>query len=214
MTEFEIVTAVRELVTSTEGVTNTSLSEEQVADEIDTLRVRLMMEMDGKSLFRRPYTGFAQRIKSLKVLKDNDRVSYVNIPRLVTKIGNDPACLYIGGKDNNSPYRLITGDLTNATHDHFVGKLAIAHYDEGKITFKNVAPQYITVVGVFEDPSDLEIYGDYDPEVSEYPIPAGMVDMLIGKTADSYIRTMYRVRPQPNVQTDIPQAGNAGSKSK
>jgi hypothetical protein len=98
--------------------------------------------------------------------------------------------------------------MKNALHDHFIGKMAIAHYDEGKITFKNVSPQYVTVVAVFEDPSDLEIYGDYDPESSEYPLPASMIDSLIGKTAESYIRTMYRIRPQPNIQTDLPNAGS------
>lgn len=207
MTEFEIVTAVRELVTSTEGVTNTSLSEEQVADEVDTLRVRMALELDSKSLFRRPYQGFTQRIKSLKINKDSEKVSYVDIPRLVIQINGEPAALYIGGKDDASPYRLVTGDIKNALHDHFIGKMPIVHYAEGRLTFRNVSPQFITVVGVFEDPSDLELSADYDPEVSEYPMPAGLIDQLIGKTTESYIRTMYRIRPQPNIQTDMPNAG-------
>jgi hypothetical protein len=208
MTEFEIITSVMELVTSTEGVTNTSLSQEQVADECDTLRVRLIGEQDKLTLFRRPYQGYTQKIPSLKILKDNDKVSYVDIPRLVIKSNGEPAHLYIGGKDMASPYRLVTGDIRNALEDHFVGKLAIVHYHEGRLTFKNVAPQYISVVAVFEDPSDLELGGNYDPENSEYPFPAGMIDILIGKTAEAYIRTMYRVRVQPNVQTDSPNAGS------
>lgn len=212
MTEFQIVTAVMELVTSAEGVTNTSLSPDQVAEEVDTFRVRLMSEMDAKSLFRRPYTGFTQRITTVQVKKDSDKVSYADIPRLVTKLGGDPAVLYIGGKDNNSPYRPVTGDINNALHDHFVGKMPIVHYAEGRLTFRNVAPQQITVVGVFEDPSDLEQYGDYDSEVSEYPLPAGMIDMVIGKTAESYLRTMYRKMPIPNVQSDLPTG--AGPKPK
>ena len=169
MTEFEIVTSVMELVTSNEGVTNTSLSAEQVADEVDTLRVRMAMELDSKSIFRRPYQGFTQRIASLTVKKDSNKKSYCEIPRLVIKANGEPAYLYIGGKDNASPYRLVTGDIENAMHDHFIGKLALVHYDEGKLTFRNAAPMFITVVGVFEDPSDLEITSDYDPETSEYP---------------------------------------------
>lgn len=207
MTEFEIVSSVMELVTSSEGVTNTSLSPEQVADEIDTLRVRMAAELDGKSLFRRPYQGFTQTIKSLSVLKDSNRVSYLDIPRLVIQLNGEPACLYIGGKDDKSPYRLVTGNLENYVHDHIIGKMPIAHYQEGRITFRNVAPQQIKLVAVFEDPSDLEIYGDYDSETSEYPMPAAMIDSLIGKTAESYLRAMYRIRPQPNTQTDLPNAG-------
>lgn len=200
-----------ELVTSAEGVTNTSLSPDQVADELDTLRVRMIMEADKATVFRRPYQGYTQQIASLKVLKDSEKVSYADIPRLVIKSTGEPAALYIGGKDNKSPYRLVTGDVENALHDHFVGRMPIVHYHEGRLTFRNVAPQSITVIGVFEDPSDLELGGDYDSETNEYPFPAGMIDMLIGKTAESFIRTMYRIRPQPNVQADIP---NAGSKPK
>ncbi len=130
-----------ELVTSSEGVTNTSLSPEQVADEIDTLRIRMAAELDGRSLFRRPYQGFTQTIKSLSVLKDSNRVSYLDIPRLAIQLNGEPACLYIGGKDDKSPYRLVTGNLENYVHDHFIGKMPIAHYQEGRITFRNVAPQ-------------------------------------------------------------------------
>jgi hypothetical protein len=207
MTEFEIVTSVMELVTSAEGVTNTSLSPDQVADELDTLRVRMIMEADKLTIFRRPYQGYTQQIPSLKVEKDSNKVSFVKIPRLVIKANGEPSVLYIGGKDDKSPYRVVTGDVQNALHDHFVGKMAIALYHEGTLTFKNVAPQFIKVVAVFEDPSDLDVGGNYDPENDEYPFPAGMIDVLIGKTAESYIRTMYRIRPQPNVQTDIPNAG-------
>jgi hypothetical protein len=211
MTESQIVTAVMELVTSAEGVTNTSLSPDQVAEEVDTFRVRMIMEADKATVFRRPYMGMTQEISSLKVEKTSEKVSYVNIPRLVIKANGEPATLYIGGKDDKSPYRVVTGDIENAIHDHFVGSMAIVHYQEGRLTFRNVAPQYIKVVAVFEDPSKLELGGHYDPDTSEYPFPAGMIDILIGKTADSYIRTMYRIRPQPNVQADIP---NAGSKNK
>ena len=207
MTELQIVTSVLELVTSAEGVTNTSLSREQVADEIDTLRCRMMAEIDAKSIFRNPYVGYTQTITNLKVERDANRVSYADIPRVFVQLGGEPAIAYIGGKDGKSPYRVITGDMENAVHDQFVGKMATVHYAEGRLTFRNVSPQYIKVVAVFEDPSDLEYSGDYDSETSEYPMVAGMVDMLIGKSTESYIRTMYRVRPQPNTQTDLAGAG-------
>ena len=207
MTELAIVSSVMEMVTSGEGVTNTSLSYDQVAEELDTLRVRTIGELEGQTLFRRPYQGYTQTIKSIKVSRTEDKIAYVDIPRLVLHRHHDPAALYIGGTDGKNPYRIITGDIENALHDQFIGKLPIVHYREGKLTFKNVSPQNIMIVGVFEDPSDLEAYGEYDNEVSEYPLPAGLIDVVIGKLTESYVRTMYRIRPQPNIQSDIPNAG-------
>lgn len=207
MTEFEIVSSVMELVTSAEGVTNTSLSPDQVANEIDTLRVRMASELDARGLFRRPFQGFTQTINNLAVLKDSNKVSYVNIPRLVIGMNGEPAAFYIGGRDDKSPYRVVTGNVENYLHDHFIGKSAIAHYSDGKITFRNIAPQSIKIIAVFEDPSDLEAYNEYDSETSDYPIPASLIDNLIGKTANSYMRAMYRIRPQVNTQTDLPNAG-------
>lgn len=208
MTELEIISSVMELVTSAEGVTNTSLSREQVGDELDTLRVRMIMEIDARSNFRRPYQGYTQTISNLQIQRDSNRNPYVDVPRMAIQLSGEPACLYIGGRDGKSEYHFVTGgDIENVVHEQFTGKMPIACYNDGRITFKNVSPQYIKITAVFEDPSDLEIYGDYDSETSEYPLPAGLVDSLIGKTAESYIRTMYRVRPQPNTQTDLPGAG-------
>lgn len=215
MTEFEIVTAVMNLVTSHEGVTNTSLSPDQVAEEVDTLRGRMSFDMDKFGLFRRPYIGFTQTIDSLPVKKrQSDNQRYVDIPKLMMKRDGNPAYVYIGGKDNKSPYRIITGDqILNAKHDQFIGKLPTAHYNEGHIEFFNVVPNYIKMIAVWEDPGALEELGVWDTEVNDYPFPAGMIDELIGKTANSYINTMYRVPITPNTQSDkganTQQQGNA-----
>jgi len=55
---------------------------------------------------------------------------------------------------------------------------------------------------LFEDPSSLEIFGDYDHEVDDYPTPQGDIDMIIGKTAESYLRTEPYKIILPNTQTD------------
>lgn len=204
MTEFEIVTSVMNLVTSHEGVTNTSLSPDQVAEEIDTLRGRMAFEMDKVGLFRRPFIGFTQTIPSLTILKRANNSRYVNIPKLMTKRDGTPAFEYIGGKDGISPYRVITGDqIKNAKYDQFIGTLPTVGYTEGLLDFYNVVPSFIKVVGVFEDPSSLEeIDGVWDIEVNDYPMPIGMIDELIGKTVNSYIRSMYTVPITPNTQSD------------
>jgi hypothetical protein len=207
MTEHEIVTSVMNLVTSHEGVTNTSLSPEQVALEVDSLRGRMAADMDKVSLFRRPYIGFTQTIKSLEVKRTSTNQRYVDIPKMMIKRDGNPAFLYIGGKDEKSPYRVITGDqIQNVKYDQFIGKSPIANYNEGHIEFYNVVPNFIRVIAVFEDPSALELLGIWDTEVNDYPMPTGMIDELIGKTVNSYINTMYRVGVQPNTQTDKPVA--------
>lgn len=213
MTEFQIVTAVMNLVTSHEGVTNTSLSPDQVAEEVDTLRVRMIDDEDKISLFRRPYTGYVQTIPSVTVEKDSDKKLFITIPRLVIKRDDTPASLYIGGKDGKSPYRVISGaDAENAKHDQFIGKLPIALYQEGKVTIINASPSFLKVMGVFEDPSALETLGAYDSETSDYPLPAGLIDALIGKTVASYIPTLYRTGIEPNTQSDRPVAPPANAR--
>lgn len=212
MTEHEIVTSVMNLVTSHEGVTNTSLSPDQVAAEVDTLRGRMIDEMDKVSLFRRPYTGFTQSIKSIKVEKivsGTTVTKFVDIPKFMVRRDGTPAYLYIGGKDMKSPYRVVVGSeaFENAKHDQFISLLPIVLYNEGHMEFRNITSQYIMITGVFNKPSSLEELGVWDREVDEYPMPAGMVDVLIGKTANSYINTLYRVPIQPNTQTDRPQGG-------
>jgi len=194
------------IVTSSEGVTNTSLSEGQVAAEVNTFRQRLMDEMDKVSLFRKPYTGFTQLIHNLPVLKDATGELYVEIPRVHRMRNNEVAIGYVGGKDGKSPYRIVSGDTSdNFKHDRFVGSKATAIYDDGMLRLRNISPKFISLWGVFEYPDQLAIYG-YDNEVTPYPMPGGMIDQLIGKTAESYLRTMYRVSPQPNTQSDIPNA--------
>lgn len=211
MTEYEIVTSVINLVTSHEGVTNLSLSPDQVAAEVDTLRGRMIDEMDKVSLFRRPYMGFTQTISSLKVEKvavGSTTTKFVNIPKFMTRRDGSPAYLYVGGKDGKSPYRVIIGSeaFENAKYDQFIETLPVVLYNEGRMEFRNITSNYIMIIGVFNDPSALEELGVWDVEVNEYPMPTGMVDVLLGKTANSYINTLYRVPVQPNTQTDKPQA--------
>jgi hypothetical protein len=207
MTELQIVAAVMNLVTSHEGVTNTSLSEEQVAQEVHTTRVRMIDEVDKAGLFRRPYTGYVQYIKQLTMTKNADGKYIVKLPRIVRMLNGEHAVLYIGGTDGKSPYRIIVnGNGENESHDQFIGKLPMAIIDGDELSFRNINPKVVLVAAVFEYPDRLAIYG-YDDETDEYPFPGGMIDKLIGKAANSYINTIYRKAPQPNTQSDLPNAG-------
>ena len=213
MTELEIVSAVLNSVTSHEGVTNFSLSEEQIADDLNTLRARMVMEMDKVGLFRRPFLGFTQTIPAVVVKSNGKEPSTAEIPRLISLRGNTVASVYIGGDDGRNPYRVVTGESSeNETHDQFIGKLPIVLYQEGHLTITNApASEKIKVIGVFERPSDLAVFdnGDaplYDDKKTNYPMTNATLDELIGKLVNDYIRTLYRFPPQANTQSDIPNA--------
>lgn len=206
MTEFEIASDIMNLVTSNEGVTNSRIRMEQIMLDADSMRLRLIAEAEKALMFRKPFQGYSQSIKSLKISRATDKSLYVDIPRVLCDAQGRPCIGYIGGKDMKSPYRVIVGAQRNYTeHDEFISAYPWAHYSEGRLTFKHVTAEYLTLADtVFEDPSALEAHDEYNPELSQYPLPGALLDMLIGKVADGYLRTAYRKMPQPNTQTDIP----------
>lgn len=206
MTEQEIVSVIMNGVTSYEGVTPVSLFEDQVAAEVDTLRSRMIDDIDKAGLFRRPFSNFVQDVE-LEVKRRNDQTSYIEIPRLYILRSNVPAIAYIGSTNRNNPqpYRIMSGSQwINSKHDLFVSKIPAAVYSEQTIELKFSSAKNVRIIGVFEDPSDLNVYG-YDDSKSDYPMPAGMIDQLTGKLIESYIRQLYRTPVQANKQADTPQ---------
>lgn len=203
MTEFEIASDIMNLVTSNEGVTNSRIRMEQILLDVDSMRLRLIAEAEKGMAFRRPYQGYSQKIETLKVLRNPDKSYYCDVSRIFIEASGKPAIGYIGGKDLKSPYRVTVGNQKNySDHDEFISKYALVHYSEGRLTFKNIATDNICLHDtVFEDPSSL---AGYNGESSAYPLPSSVIDVLIGKVADGYLRTMYRKPPQPNAQIDLP----------
>lgn len=205
MTEAKIVSAIKNYVTSQRGVTGFSLRNEQVADEVDTLRMRMIAEMDAMRMFRKPYQGFVQKIEFTVPASKK-----IVLPKIYVKADGTHAIEYAGGKNGTTQYRLISG----INHANWIDKdeyslFPVVVINEQELTFKNFGSDDLMMIAVFEDPSDLEDYGydpgyDSDDGVSDYPIPNAMVDMIIGKTVESYLRTMYRIPPQPNKQVDVP----------
>lgn len=205
MTEAKIVSAIKNYVTSQQGVTSFALRNEQVADEVDTLRMRMIGELDVQRIFRKPYQGFVQKIEF--TVPNNKKLV---LPKIYTKMDGTPAIEYVGGKLGTTAYRLVSG----INHANWIDKddyslFPVAVVEGQEITFKNFGSNDLMMIAVFEDPSDLEDFGydpgyDGDDGASEYPMPNAMVDMVIGKTVESYLRTMYRIPPQPNQQVDAP----------
>lgn len=207
MTEHQIASAILNYVTSNQGVTNSPIRLEQIRDEVDTLRIRLIAEAEKTLQLVKPYQGYGQHIKNITVQTGEERKRFITVPRIYIDVKGKPAIGYIGGNDGRSPYRIVTGNHQNyIKDDHFLANYPTAIYSEGEITFKNIVPDRIMIRDtIFEDPSALEKW-DYDFQETQYPIPNGMIDMIIGKTSDSYIRTQYRIPPQSNTQSDIPRS--------
>lgn len=212
MTEHEIASAIENYVTSYEGVTGSSLSLEQIKDEVNTLRMRVISELDQAKLLMTPFVGYVQTIPSIKVNKetvDEKIVLTIKIPRIYIRANGKIAITYVGGVDLASPYRITTGNHHMwSKADAFIGNKPMAHYredeDGGLITIYQKATEKIAVQALFETPSHLSTFGIYDDEVTAFPMPQAQIDALIGKTSESYIRTMYRIPTQSNIQADSP----------
>lgn len=212
MTEARIVSAIMNYVTSARGVGSSVMYPEQVADEVDTLRIRMISELEHAGRLHAPFQGFGQNIESVEVPRVGTKLK-LELPRMYITSRGVPAVAYIGGLDGESPYRIMTGlHYLNARHDLFTGNMPFAVYKEGTWEFHNCEPDRIMILGgIFNHPRQLEPYGydagydTDDPDAgSEYPVPGSMADQIIGKTAETYLRTMYRMPPQANTQSDVP----------
>lgn len=199
MTEFQIASAVKNYVTSHEGVTDFPASIEQIAAEVDTARMRFVSEMDRNRQLKRPYLGYTQ-----SMTLNFGSSSVLSIPRIYTNSSGKPAIAYAGGTNRKSPFKIVHGDrLSTAEYDLFTHDYPTIWIGDGEARLVNDNANNVLLVAIFEDPSDLAAFG-YDDETNTYPLPSSLVDMVIGKTAESYLRHMYRIFPQPNTQSDIP----------
>lgn len=207
MTEHQIASVIENYVTSHEGVTDFSVPIDQIQDEVDTLRIRMFDGQDLESRYTISIEPFLQTIE-LKATKrsTNGKDTIVDIPLIHIRTNGKVAIRYCGSSTYKTPYRVVTGNhQLYAVHDSVIGKSPLAHYENGRLTFINTVLKKVMIKGLFVDPSKLVEYG-YDHKNNEYPVPMGFADILIGKTVESYLRTMYRIPVQSNTQADIPNA--------
>lgn len=223
-TEFEIASIISNYITSDEGVTDFPVTLKQISDEVDTLRVRLMQEMDSKGLLKRPFYNYTQTIffgglnDQKKTLVDAaTRRRYADVPRLFMLSGNIPAIGYCGGYRGEQHFRVVSGTQREWFQaDRWIGKApTVVVYPSPdnmghRLEFRNIAPNQFKFEAIFEDPSDLETYNRYNGDAKSqdggtlYPMPSGDVDVMIGKTVESYLRTLYRHPVQANQNVDAP----------
>jgi hypothetical protein len=210
MTEAQIASAVEKAVTSHEGVTDFPVTHAQIEDEVDTLRIRTLEEQDLNGLLARPYNLMSQRIifEQANIKKNSLGKLYVECPRIFAHVTGEFAISFIGSTTMEKQYRPVVGrQLKNARAVQWMANEPIAQFQDGKIFLENISVNRFMLDAIFQRPRDLEIYG-YNPELHEYPLSNGKIDIIIGKTAESYIRQLYRIRPQANQTVDLPP-GNA-----
>ena len=204
MVEYNIASAIEKIVTSHEGVTDFPITYAQILDEVDTLRMRTIEEMDRGRLLVKPYNLMTQTIEFTDIKKTSDGKLYVECPRIFSHDTGELAISYIGSTSTDKQYRPIIGrQIKYARADRYNSKEPIAHFQDDKIFLENCSPKKFTLRAIFERPRDLEPFG-YNPEVMNYPLSNGAIDIIIGKTAESYLRTLYRIRPQANQTVDLP----------
>ena len=200
MAGFEIASAIQNYVTSHSGVTDSPISLRQIRDEVDTLRLRLLDDLfrSRKSMVDvSPYAQTAT-VSTEKV----DGKLQAHIPELYYQPNGKLGVQFLGSSSQETPFKVVFGRRAIwSDNDLYTGKVPTAIYQGSIVTFRNVAPKSIFIEAVFNKPSELTQYG-YDWKKSHYPVPYGMIDHIIGKTAESYLRLRQPVLPTPNTQSD------------
>lgn len=210
MTEYQIASAILNYVTSHEGVTNFPVNIDQIREEVDTLRMRIFDETDIASNYTMPLEFYLQTIETKDTSYDADnKITTVEVPLIHIRTNGKVAIRYCGGPNDNIEYRVISGNHNKtAKFDRWIGSAPTAHYRNGVIKFYGSWLKKVRLEAVFIDPSEKT---GYDFKSERYPVPNNIADHIIGKTINSYIRTTRREVAQPNTQSDIPIARNAGS---
>lgn len=208
MNELQIASTIQNYVTAGEGVTSSVIELEQIRDEVDTLRMRTVQELDrNRALIPEAYYQVLEGslVKTTPITTGKYRGwTEISVPSIYTNLKGKPQIQYVGPANEAIPNRVSVGNQhLYLSSNRFTDKYPLAVVDANSIKFKE-AYKVVTIKALFEDPSALEEYDCYDHENDIYPAPQGDIDAIIGKTAESYIRTQQLRNIQPNIQVDLP----------
>lgn len=216
MTHRDIASAILNNITSGEGISNTRIPLQQVMDEIDTLRARLLYERSQQGLSIEPeyyqtascIPVICQDISECCGINSDAKVLVGQLPSSVLTQNGRLLINYAGTIDRYRPYRIITGNhYLFAMKGKYVGNKPTLWFDNTRVVLFNpetLAIKNISISAIWTNPAklrDLDCCSNYDEK--DYPAPAGLIDMIIGKITESYIRYFYRMNPlQNNMQID------------
>ena len=204
------------------GITNISLSQDQVKDEVNLARNRFILQLHSQ--YQLDTEGLFQKITCLKATKKDIRqacpidlgaeadhkVLCVTIPKLL-HIPRMNSIKYLGNVNRQVEWKFFWGnDFIYRKYDKYAKNDPVAWVNGTEIWLFNVPlfiKKQITVDAIWESPRDLSAYNcckasDNDP----YPVPPTIVDMITGKLINDYARYYRLQNMQPNTGSEDPNA--------
>lgn len=210
---------INSVYSGTKGVANISLSKDQVKDEINLARNRMILDLHRK--YALETEGLYQDITCLKATKKDIRqacpvddtaqkehkVLAVEIPRLLHIPRMNPI-KYLGNSNRQVEWKYFWGnDFIYRQYDKYAKNAPVAWVNNTTIWLINppdFLKKQITIQAIFENPRDLVEYNcckasDNDP----YPVPPTIVDMITGKLINDYLRYYRMQNPQANTGNEF-----------
>lgn len=202
-----------------QGITNHPFSVQQIADEIDNLRLEIIM--NPKIAPSIDWRQLQQSITCLEVIKVPDQEcedigstefkwrSKDKIPTLLSFPGQ-PLVSFIGSANWMEEYKLIDSErLPYIKYDKYPMPTAvwIDNYFYFKLLPANT--KVLSLRAVFERPS-AAMKNYVCCKENSYPIPGQFISRIVNTLVENYKKTPYFANPQPNTQTNLPQ-GTGGS---
>lgn len=212
---------INEIYTGLRGITvNEAISREQLIDEIISERISLIQELSAKNLLSRKDLMFSidcieiDTDKQTKCCNDNVRDLLCNtlhfeIPQIIT-FNSVSGIEFIGSVDKQQQYRVYTDISYRFNRYSRYGAKKPFVYIETTPNINNRydcylfnAPytKYISIIGIFKDPRDLQYYSCCNSE--NYNNLSILSTEIFKRLVDRKIK-IYRQFPQqilPNDQT-------------
>lgn len=211
MTIEAITSAIMNYVTENQGINGTRVPKKQIRAEVHTLRGRLIREM-VKSRLPVPADCYSL-LKGIRLSEEpitldcyDDMMEsaiearVAKIPKLITHpLTNKPLIRFSGNYNRSAPLRIIYGNQIFYFMEEEIHKdqptLWVDSAQERVVLFDDTL-ETLQMECVVANPDSLIDYSfcDYGEE-SPYPADEEMIDHIIGKTQESYMRAFYRMQP-------------------
>ena len=207
------------------AVNSYSLSKDQVKDEVILLRNRLGAEYIAQGLL--DMSTMTQTINCLELtpkdIKDccdekptsEDKVFHADIPRLMMTKGACPIT-FVGTADKKVWFKVTTSPdfIYRLKYDKFTRKKPLVWINNNDLWLFNApktlkATREISIIGAFENPNSVNSYKccKFDDD-SPFPSPPMLIDRIVGKLVEDYIRYYRFSVPMPNTGADFPNMTN------
>jgi hypothetical protein len=215
------------------GVTNFSYSIEQLRDEVGVMRNAVLRELSMKGLLRPDSVPeLAQRINCVPVrcrdisdccsevadyyaaTAEKATVYHAQLPALAYLAGISPI-LYLGKKGMQRPFKVwYDQSWAYNQYEPATSRRPFVWVEGQNAWFFNQREglEEISIRAVFEDVSAVERYDCCEKlDQAPFPAPDYIIQLIIHKLSEQYLRYYRLAHVQPNVQADLPPPAPAQS---